>query len=66
MVQPLLSQLEKEIGTEEMAPQWETFFIGDMPSRRHYTVAESLMLIDMKYQSLQGKKADLLCTGERV
>ena len=66
MVQALLSRLEKEIWTEEMAPQWETFFIGDMPSRRCYTVAEIFMLIDMRYQSLQGKKADLICTGERL
>ena len=65
MVQPLLSRLEKEIWTEEMAPQWETHLIGEMPSRRDYTVAEIFMLIDMRYQSLQGKKADLICTGER-
>ena len=56
----------KEIWAEEMAPQWETFFIGDMPSRRDYTVAEIFMLSDMRCQSLQDKKADLICTGERV
>ena len=66
MVQPLLSRFEKEIWTEEMAPQWETFFIGDMPSRRDHSVAENFMFIDMKYQSLQDKNAGLLCTGERV
>ena len=41
-----------------MAPQWETFFIGDMPSRRDHTVAENFMFMNRKYQSLQGKKAD--------
>lgn len=47
----LYGGLKSDLGIGRLGPRWESFFIGEMPSRRVRKVAESFMLIDTEGQS---------------